>query len=48
MFWNRFLLTFLLYPNYWYFGIMFGEFKEIKAHGIGLCIGAGSIVSAWK
>lgn len=45
---GRFTLQFLIYPKYYYFGIMIGNFTEVDAYGIGLGIGAGLILLGIK
>lgn len=48
MVYGRFLITFLLYPKAWFFGISFADYEELDAYAVGFGIGAGSIVIGIK
>jgi hypothetical protein len=48
MTYGRFLITFVLYPKAWFFGISFAEYDEIDAYTIGFGLGAGSIILGIK
>ena len=48
MSYKRFLLTFILYPRAWIFGITFADYDELDAYAVGLGIGAGAIVLGVK
>ncbi len=48
MIFGRFLLTFLLYPRAYFFGISFAYYDELEAYAVGLGIGAGAILLGVK
>lgn len=48
MFMGKFLLTFILYPRAWFFGVSFAEYEELDAYAVGFGIGAGAILLGVK